>query len=55
MYEYDAHFAFVDIEDARNFFEVEAGGFDKVQIRAADLEVVPSLLTGLRERVNTDA
>ena len=35
MYEYDAHFAFVDIEDARNFFEVDAGGFDKVQIRAA--------------------
>ena len=55
MYEYDAHFAFVDIEDARNFFEVDAGGFDKVQIRAVDLEVVPSLLTELRERVNADA
>ena len=55
MYEYDAHFAFVDIQDARSFFEVETGGFDKVQIRAADLEVVPGLLTGLRERVNTAA
>jgi len=48
MYEYDAHFAFVDIEDARLFFEVDAGGFDKIQIRAAELDVVLPLVSELK-------
>lgn len=49
MYEYDAHFAFVDIRDARDFFELSESGFDKVQIRATDLGTVAPLVSGLGE------
>ena len=52
MYEYDAHFAFMDIRAARRFFEVPDGAFDKVQIRAKDLGLVESLQNQLKDVFN---